>query len=208
MYQAWFMIADAAACGLLGAAGSIRYMLDRANAAGALVLGALLALCAPLIRDGLLRGSSAILQGLELWGACALAGSLAGLLLSGWRHADRAFYALDFLGLALALSLGCFSAMAFISPLPAMLVGLACGLAPGLVRDISIGGEPLCLGEKGYAASAAMAAMLTVACALAPSRWNWLGFFWSQPWLPVLCGACAGLLARLVFLRSAATSGS
>lgn len=203
MYQVWFVTADAAACGMLAAACAIRAMLDRANAAGVLLVAALSALAAPVIREGVLRGSSSILASLEACAAFALAGSLGGMLLSGWRHADRAFYALDFFGMALAVGLACFSSLAQVSPLPALLIGLASGLAPGLMRDTGLGAEPLCLAEKGHAASAAIAAMATVACALAPSRWAALDFFWAQAWLPALCGACAGTLARLCFWRHA-----
>lgn len=201
MYQTWFVTADAAACVMLAATASTRAMLDRANPAGGILLAALFALAAPVIRESLLRGSGAILPGLELWGASALAGSLAGLPLSGWRHADRAFYALDFLGLVLALGLACFSALADAGALPAMLIGLSAGLAPGLLRDMSLGAEPLCLAEKGYAASAAIAAMTTVACALAPARWECLGLLWVSPWLPMFCGACAALLARIILTK-------
>lgn len=153
---------DGLSCVLLAAAASARARLAGTQFMPALVLGAICGLIAPFAREISLGGTA---RGVFLsMPDCALAGALGGMaaLMLMPRQGQRIFFWMDAAGCGLA---ACFATSVAVSEFGltgALVLGLVCGLSPGIARDISLGDMALALEENWYASGVALAAMLTL----------------------------------------------
>ena len=188
---------DMAASFLLAFASSCRCRMFGGHFTGAVVLGFLCGMCAPLLRECLLQSSGVRLILSELSGL-ALSGGVAGALtrlprIS--RHGSKAFFLSDSLGIGLTSCLAVVSGVS--SRLPAvgsLALGLLIGLAPGLLRDMALGDVAQAVEEDWYATSLALGCMLTI-----------LLLTVAKPLIAVPCGCL--LVLALRFWRRGKTVG-
>lgn len=183
-------ILDLAASALLAAAASCRARACGNHLTGSAVLGCLVGLAAPLLRDSLLGfGSMALNRGEYL--AAAVLGALTGALIAAlFGRTWPFFYWLDSLGLALAACVGTSQGLAYGLGLSGcLLLGILTGLAGGLLRDMALGDVARAVEESLYATAAALGALLTLALLLyAPL----------PGWLSALAGAACVMLLRVL----------
>lgn len=179
---------DGLSCVLLAGAASARARLAGTQFMPALLLGAICGLIAPFVREISLGGSA---RGVFLsMPDCALAGALGGMaaLMLLQRQSQRLFFWLDASGTGLAACLASSVAASEFGLAGALVLGLVCGLSPGIARDISLGDMALALEENWYASGVALSAMLTLFLLFVPMEK--LGDFEKNPAFCVLCG-CA-----------------
>ena len=178
---------DGLACVLLAAAAAAKARLAGAQFMAALVLGALCGLSAPFIREISLGGSA---RGVFLsMPDCALAGALGGItaLLLAPRQGQKLFFWLDASASGLAACFAASVAAAELGIVGALVLGLVCGITPGILRDICLGDTPLALEENWYASGVALAAMLNLFLLFIPLEM--LSNIERRPIFCILCGA-------------------
>ncbi len=153
---------DGLACVLLAAAAASKARLAGIQFMAALVIGALCGLIAPFLREISLGGSvRGVFHSLP---DCALAGALGGIvaLLLAPRQGQKLFFWLDASGSGLAACFASSVAAPELGIVGALVLGLVCGLTPGILRDISLGDTALALEENWYASGIALSAMLAL----------------------------------------------
>ncbi len=181
---------DMLACALLAAAATCRARVLGAQVMGALILGCICGLCAPLAREALLHGPGGARLVLQAMPEAALVGSLGGvssLLILG-KFGYKIFFWLD------AASIGLASCVA------ALVLGLICGLGPGLLRDMALGDTAMLIEQDWYAAAAALGIMLTILVLLWQPGAAMPGI--SLPAASIAAGAILAVVLRF-FKRSA-----
>lgn len=157
-------LVDMLSCALLAAAATCRARVLDAQIMGAVILGCICGLCAPLSREALLHGPGGAKLILQAMPEAALAGSLGGIcsLVILTRFGYKIFFWLDAASIGLA---GCLAACLGISELGivgALVLGLICGLGPGLLRDMALGDTAMLIEQDWYGAAAALGIMLTI----------------------------------------------
>lgn len=161
---------DAAACILLAAAAAFRARLAGGHLAGAVLLGLLCGLCPLLLRmclpappdqnwDWLLAHSAPWALG------GAVVGGLPLQMAMLRQYEDNLYFWLDSLALALntCLHVVLFCLLGW-SPLCALVLAVLLGLAPGLIRDVTLGYVAALVEENWYGMAAVLGAMLTLLC--------------------------------------------
>lgn len=154
---------DGAACALLAGAAAIKARLIGAQFMGTLVLAVICGLFAPFIREAALKGS--VVSVFMIMPYYALTGAIGGIfiIMLTPQLAQKLFFWLDAFSMGLA---GCLAVCVAASPLgtsSALVLGLLCGLGPGLFRDIALADTPLMLEEHWYAGAMALGEIFTLA---------------------------------------------
>lgn len=156
---------DGATVSLLSAAAVCRARIAGANLSGAVILGCLCGMLAPLLRESLLHGQPGIklvltaLPGEAFTGACAC-------LFALWMLGSRGrylFFWLDSLGITMAAALFAALSMPDLGLVPALVLALACAFLPGLARDAALGDVARFVDKNWYGASVALAAIASMA---------------------------------------------
>lgn len=171
-------VMDGTACALLGAAAAVRAKNLGAHFTGAIVLGCFCGLIGPLLRETFLHGamgSSNIVRALP---DDALVGALGGIfaLLILQKFSARIFFWLDSASIGLACSLGAVLSLQELGIVGSLCLGLINGLAPGLLRDVSLGDTAMLVDRDWYATTAALGCVAALAMEL------WLAVGWSGEW--------------------------
>lgn len=156
---------DGTACALLAAAATARARGMGAHVTGALVLGCLCGLAGPLLREAFLHGASGTGAIAREFPASALVGAISGLVtlaLAG-KARSRVFDWLDGSSMGLASGVGATLALPELGIVGALTIGLVNGLAPGLVRDISLGDTAMLVEKDWYATASALGCIASIA---------------------------------------------
>ena len=152
---------DGAVVSLFAAAATCRARVTGGNLAGAVILGCVSALLAPVFREVLLHGQAGVklvinaLPAQAFIGACA---SLVALRMAGNKQ-HLLFFWLDSLGICLGASLFAALALPELGLVGALVLSLANALLPGLIRDLALGDVAMFVDKNWYAASVALAAI-------------------------------------------------
>lgn len=188
---------DGAACALLAAAAAARCRNFGACVAGCVALGCICGLSGPLLRELILHGQTgakiivAALPGEAFAGA---AGALMAMLFSAIKP-GRLFFWLDAAGIGMEASLAAALGAPELGVAGALVLALACGLVPGLIRDVSIGDTAMMLEKPWYASSAAISGCISMLVIVLPAFGHMPSFFVERAgeWA-VLAGAITGML--------------
>ncbi len=172
-------ILDAVACALLAAAASCRARNLGAQFSGAATLGFCVGLSAPMLREGILHGTSGMAMVLSFLPGMAFAGAIAGVFLSSLPSPQQnfirlkrgLFFWLDSTSIGLTCALALLCALPETVLLAALSLGLIIGLAPGLLRDMALGDSAQFVEQPWYAASAFLGCFCTLVLALACVSW-------------------------------------
>lgn len=185
---------DIIACILLASAAFCRARVLGARVMGAVILGCMCGLCAPLSRELLLHGSAGARIVLQVMPEAALAGAACAALLLVFceNKSYKVFFWLDAISIGLA---GCTAACVGIFEagiVGTLVLGMICGLGPGLLRDISLGDTAMIIEREWYAASAALGIMATITLLL------WLpGLDFPGKYLPI-SSIAAGIILVII----------
>lgn len=155
---------DMLACALLASAAFCRARVLGAHALGALILGCMCGLCAPLFRELLLHGVSGTRAVLQVMPAASLAGAAVAALLMVFagNKGYKVFFWLDAASIGLAGCSAAFLGILETGIVGTLVLGMICGLVPGLLRDMALGDTAMMIDQEWYAASAALGVMLTI----------------------------------------------
>lgn len=190
---------DGVACVLLAMAVSFRGRAMGGNLAGVLILGCVCSLSASLGREFMLHGSQGLRLVMANLPASAMIGSAAGLILAVMtgKHRVKIFFLLDTLSMTLMCALTATLAAPELGALGALALGVAIGLVPGLIRDVSLGDAAIFLEQAWYATGGIIASLCAVIVILLPAFWTMPGFFVMRlgEWA-VLTGTVAGTALR------------
>ncbi len=173
-----------------------------AQVMGALILGCICGLCAPLAREALLHGPGGARLVLQAMPEAALVGSLGGvssLLILG-KFGYKIFFWLDAASIGLASCVAACLAISELGIAGALVLGLICGLGPGLLRDMALGDTAMLIEQDWYAAAAALGIMLTILVLLWQPGAAMPGI--SLPAASIAAGAILAVVLRF-FKRSA-----
>lgn len=178
--QVWVMeLMDGAACALLAAAAANRAKGMGAPLAGSVCLGLFCGLMASLSREVVLHGHDGLRLIISAMPGPAFAGAVSGAILTlVARGANyRFFFWLDAAGMALAGTLASVLALAELGISGAVTLGLACGLLPGLFRDMAIGDTAMLVEKAWYAATCAIGCLMAICLVLLPYFLTMPSFF-------------------------------
>lgn len=164
---------DGIGAALLGAAGGCRGRNLGAQPAGAILAGMLCGISAGLLRELILNGSQGTRLVISMLpdDAClgAIAGVLAPLILKN--RGDAIFTWIDAVSMGFASSLGALAALPELGIGGALVLGILCGLCPGIIRDLCLGDTPMAMDKSWYAVSPFIGCMGAIAIAiLGPGR--------------------------------------
>lgn len=194
---------DGSACALLAAAATCRARTAGAHFTGAIVLGCLCGLIGPLLREAFLHGQAGAGKIASELPAEALIGALAAIaalyILRNTRI--RLFYWLDSASIGLASSVGAIYALPELGITGAICIGMINGLAPGLVRDISLGDTAMLVDKDWYATASALG------CVAAIAMFLWLALGWVTEWTAAHVDETAALTGFVVVLLLRAWKG-
>lgn len=152
---------DGAVACLFGAAATCRARVSGANLAGALILGCIAGLVAPILRETILHGQAGLqlvmdaLPTQAFIGACA---AIFALFILG-KRGHFLFFWLDSLAICLGASLFAALALPELGIAAALILGIGCALFPGLVRDVALGDVAMFIDKGWYASCVALAAI-------------------------------------------------
>lgn len=187
---------DGAAVSLLAAATVCKARNIGANLLGAIFLGCLAALFAPVLRENLLHGQNGIKLVLNALPAQAFIGSL-GALAAIWILRERGkdlFFWLDMLGVNLVAALYATLAVPELGITGALVTGIGCSIVPGIIRDASLGDIANFVEKNWYVASLAIACSVALAIVLLPAFFELPSLFVTRLGeFATLSGAFAGI---------------
>lgn len=190
-------IIDGLACAFLAMACALRGRALGANLLGSAILACLSALSAALSREFILHGQQGSILVFAQLPQDAFIGALAGLILQAVTKGGSFFFFMDTLSLSLTAALVASLAAPELGALGAFALAVCASLAPGLIRDLSLGDSALFLEQPWYAASAVVAAASAIMMILLPAFWTLPSFFVHRlgEWA-VVCGCLLGLALR------------
>lgn len=165
MSSAPLYLLDGIACALLAAAASCRARSMGAHLTGSIVLGCLCGLMGPLLREVFLHGASGTRLAAAEFPDEALIGSLAAIAALYIMRNTRwpVFFWLDAASIGAGAGVGAMLALDELGIVGAICLGMVNGLAPGLIRDISLGDTAMLVDQDWYATAAALGCIVTLA---------------------------------------------
>lgn len=164
-------IMDGVACAFLAAAASCRARSFGGNLVGAIALGCICGIIAPLCRETFLHGSPGSRLIIAALPDNAFIGALAGIFAPIiWpNRKGMIFFWLDSLGTGLAASLTTVLTLPELGIAAAIILGMCAALLPGLCRDVALGDIAIFVETNWYAASVATGCILALVALVAIS---------------------------------------
>lgn len=181
-------------CVFLAAAASCRARVCGCHFTGAMVIGCICGLTGPFFRELVLNGSAGCAFVLSEMLDDALIGALTGIGFIAVIKREKVFFWLDSISIGLASSFAAILAAPLTGVKAALVLGLASGLTPGLLRDVSLGDTALAIEQDWYAAAAVIGCAFTLFVYILPAFWQ---LFPKSGELAIICGTLTTVLLRL-----------
>ncbi|MEG2173761.1 MAG: TRIC cation channel family protein [Desulfovibrionaceae bacterium] len=165
MQYSIFSMMDIGVCAVLGFAAAYRATRYGHHFTGALVLGVVVALVSPLLRDILLAFGDLVALSHGAYAAAALCGAWVGRLAATRAPARwQLFVWAEALSLGWAVAVGAAKAAVLgLGPVGCIIVAVLTAIVGGTLRDLCLGDTPLALEMDFYVTAAAIGAMVLLA---------------------------------------------
>lgn len=189
---------DGISCALLAAAAAARARSFGSHVTGALVLGSICGLLAPLLRESVLYGNSGAMRALSQYPEDALVGACGGLAAIYLGRRLPVLFWLDALALSLAVSFGSLVCIRVFGIVGGLVLGTMAGVMPGFTADVALGNVAGIVERDWYVTAAILGAVLGIGVYALP--WFIGGLEFMQPRLletAILSGAVFGFCLQV-----------
>lgn len=191
-------ILDGVAVCLFAASATCRGRLAGANLAGSVILGCIVALFAPLLREGIAHGPAGLILVIKVLPIQAFVGSCAALtaIFILGNRSRQLFFWLDSMSICLAGALYPALILPELGIAGALILALACAFIPGILRDVALGDVAMLADKNWYGASAAISAIISISIIIWSTTGETGPLFSRTGEIATLTGAGIGLFLR------------